>query len=369
MKVLHIVSPQPPGETGGVDLHVADLAAAQLAGGPTQAHVLELGDKGYAEALVGRGVPATTIANPYRASVISEVSDAIRQVSAGIVHTHGYDADLLGIAGWLRCPRPRPALVATVHGLIWTPARNFVKTTATLAALRLVADAVIVTSRQRAARLRRVFPEDRLQVIANGVQIVPTPHWRTSAQQPVMGYVGRLSLEKGVHRVIEVCASLIGRLPGLTCRIVGTGPEEEWLRDLADRLGVTSRMQFVGLSMDIAIELSRIDVLLLLSDTEGTPRAVVEAMAARVPVVAARIGGVPDLVQDRIDALLVAPGDVAAAAAAVECVLENPALAERLVASAFRRYQSEFTVERMRDGVLAVYEEVIRRPLLASGHE
>lgn len=360
MDVLHIVSPQPPGETGGVDLHVADLAAAQLESGLVRPHVLELGNKGYAQALAGRGVPATTIAIPYRVSVIGEVSDAIHRTSASVVHTHGYDADFLGIAGWLRCPRPRAALVATVHGLIWTPTLNFAKTTASLAALRLAADAVIVTSRQRAGWLRHVFPEGRLRVIANGVQILPMPRRRTSVQQPVLGYVGRLSPEKGAHRVIEVCAALVGRLPTLTCRIVGTGPEEARLRELSDRLGVTDRIQFVGLATDIAGELSRIDVLLLLSDTEGTPRAVIEAMAAHVPVVAAKVGGLPDLVRDQIDALLVAPGGVAAAAAGVQRVLEDTELAERLVTSAFHRYQREFTVERMRDRVLTVYEHVMR---------
>jgi len=356
MNVLHIVSPQPPGETGGVDLHVADLAAAQLGDGQVRPHVLELGNKGFAEVLAERGVPATTIAFPYRASVIGEVSDAVGRASADVVHTHGYDADLLGIAGWLRRPRPRPALVATVHGLIWTPADNFAKTTANLAALRLAADAVIVTSRQRAEWLQRVFPKDRLRVIANGVQISPTPRRHIFAQQPVLGYVGRLSHEKGTHRVIEVCAALAGRMPGLTCRIIGTGPEENQLRELSNRLGVTDRIQFVGLATDIAAELSRVDVLLLLSDTEGTPRAVIEAMAARVPVVAAEVGGIPDLVRDHIDGFLVAPGEVTAAAAVVQRVLEDPALAERLVTSAFHRYQREFTVEHMRDNVQTVYE-------------
>lgn len=370
MKVLHVVSPQPPGETGGADLHVADLATAQLAGGPVRPHVLELGNKGYAGALAGRRVPVTTIANPYRASVFGEVSDAIREVSADVVHTHGYDADLLGVAGWLRRPRPRPALVATVHGLIWTPSGNLAKTTATLAALRLAADAVIVTSRGRADGLRRVFPPGRLWVVANGVQILPLPHRRISRQRPVLGYVGRLSPEKGLCRVIEVCAALAGRLPELTCRIVGTGAEEAHLRELSDRFGVADRIQFVGLAANVAVELSRIDVLLLLSDTEGTPRAVVEAMAARVPVVATEVGGVPDLVADQVDALLVAPGDVAAAAAAVHRVVADPALAERLARSAFHRYQNEFTVERMRDSVLAVYERAMRRrPSLASGHK
>ncbi len=123
MKVLHILSPQPPGETGGADLHVADLAAAQLAHGLVRPAILELGDKGYARNLTGREIPVATIADPYRASAIREVSHAICRVSPDIVHTHGYDADLLGVVGWLRSPRPRPAVVATMHGLIWTPTR------------------------------------------------------------------------------------------------------------------------------------------------------------------------------------------------------------------------------------------------------
>ncbi len=366
MRVLHILSPQPPGETGGADLHVADLAAAQLAGGLVRPAILELGDKGYARTLTGWEIPAATVADPYHVSVISEVSDAICRVSPDIVHTHGYDADLLGIAGWLRSPQPRPAMIATMHGLIWTPAGNFVKTSAMLAALRLAADAVIVTSRQRAVQLQRMFPASRLHYIANGVQIVPRPHQRTPERQPVIGYVGRLSAEKGVHRVIEVCAALADRIPGLTCRIVGSGDEEARLRELSARLRVTSR---VGLATDIAAELSRIDVLLLLSDTEGTPRAVVEAMAARVPIVATRVGGVPDLVRDQVDALLVRPDDVAAAVAAVQQVIESPAQAEALARAAFHRYTTEFTIEHMHDSVMAVYEQVTRRSLLVPRHE
>lgn len=368
MNVLHVVSPHAPGETGGADLHVADLAIAQRASGPVRPHVLELGNKRFVEAIRDGGVSATTITRPYRVSVFGEISNAIRDVSAEVIHTHGYDADLLGAAGWLRGSSPRPVLVATVHGLVWTPFGNFAKTIANLAALRFAADAVIVTSRQRAERSRRVFPAARLRFVANGVHIVPMLHRRTVWQRPVLGYVGRLSPEKGVHRVIEVCAALADRLPELTCRIVGTGVEEVRLRKLSDRLGLDDRIQFVGLVANVAAELSQIDVLLLLSDDEGTPRAVVEAMAARVPIVAADVGGVPDLVRHQVEGLLVAPGDVAAAAAAVRRVVADPKLAERLATSAFHRYESEFTVERMRDSILLVYKQALRRRLPASGH-
>lgn len=366
-RVLHVISPQPPGETGGVDRHVRELILAQAAAGGIRPQVVELGAKGFAATLAADGITAHTLAEPYRLSVFRELAELLRRQAINVVHTHGYDADLIGIGGWLFSGR-RAVLVATVHGLIWRPAGNLLKTLAMLASLRLAAAAVIATSSRRAGWLRRWLPDCEVRFVANGVAELPAragPVAGAGPGRPRLLYVGRLSPEKRVDLVLATCAALVPTLPDVSCRIVGSGNDEALLRALAEQKGLAPRVQFVGLRDDIGPELHGGDVLLLLSDTEGTPRVIVEAMAVGLPIVASDVGGVGDLVRHEREALLVPPGDSQAAAAAVLRLVREPGLATRLSLTADGRYRAELTMTAMEGQVAALYGRLMKKTFSA----
>lgn len=142
---------------------------------------------------------------------------------------------------------------------------------------------------------------------------------------------------------MEMAAKVLERLHDARFVIVGDGPDEEALRSQAEHLGLSGSCEFVGYSSDVPGHLARFDVFVLSSRYESHPLALLEAMAARLPMVATAVGGVPEIVRDGIDGVLVPPNDPAAAANAVQRLLADPDTASRLASSARRRYEHAFT--------------------------
>ncbi|HEY7073079.1 MAG TPA: glycosyltransferase, partial [Acidimicrobiales bacterium] len=142
LSVVHVVSPQPRGDTGGAQLHVADLAAAQVGVGTVTPRVVELGAKGYAASLAALGVDAVTLDRPYAVEAVRRLSGLLACGPVDLVHSHGYDADFLaGLAGL--AGRSRPAWVATVHGFVTAGVVSRAKTAANRRLLRHGPAAVI----------------------------------------------------------------------------------------------------------------------------------------------------------------------------------------------------------------------------------
>jgi glycosyltransferase involved in cell wall biosynthesis len=170
-------------------------------------------------------------------------------------------------------------------------------------------------------------------------------------------YIGRLSPEKNVEVLLEAVARLRQRGVELRLLLAGEGPEREALEAVVASRRLGDRVRFLGFQSDTFGLLRRAGAFVLPSRTEGVPMALLEAMAAGVPVVASAVGGIPGVTGG--DALLVAPGDAGALADALERVLTDAALATVLRRGARRRYLDEFTVGRMADRYLAFYQSVL----------
>jgi glycosyltransferase involved in cell wall biosynthesis len=123
---------------------------------------------------------------------------------------------------------------------------------------------------------------------------------------------------------------VLSRYPDAHLVLVGSGPEETRLRRLADSLGITGRVYFAGEQREVAPYLAASDVFVLPSRAEGLGLALMEAMSAGLPCVASRVGGIPDLIEDGQNGLLVEPEDVAGLAKALLKLLEDRELAKRL---------------------------------------
>lgn len=151
--------------------------------------------------------------------------------------------------------------------------------------------------------------------------------------------IGRLSREKGHADALHVFRRLRERMPNQALRLVlvGDGPERSRLGALADRLGVASSVIFTGHQDQIWGYYAAADVFLLTSHSEGSPNVLLEAMSAGLPVVATRVGGVPELAEDGVEALLADRGNHEELASAVLRVLTDPAVRSRLVENGRRR--------------------------------
>jgi glycosyltransferase involved in cell wall biosynthesis len=155
-----------------------------------------------------------------------------------------------------------------------------------------------------------------------------------------------LSPEKGHRILIEAFALLRSRLPRARLAIAGDGPEEASLRRQVEALGLTGHVTFMGLRADGQQIIAALDVMVLPSFSEGMPNVLLEAFAYGTPVVATRVGGVPDMVADGRSGWLVPAGDASKLAAAISAALEDRVEAQRRVARARSVLAESFTVEK-----------------------
>jgi glycosyltransferase involved in cell wall biosynthesis len=225
----------------------------------------------------------------------------------------------------------------------------------------------IVTS---AEAVRRFYLEqlgiapDRIGVIYNAVDFdmiqatVPRAEMRrelgVGEQTIVAGVIARLHEQKG-HDV------LLAALAGVHLLVIGDGALRRALESLASSLGIAARVSFLGSRRDLGNLLGAMDVFVLPSRWEGLPLSLVLAMGAGRPVVATAVAGIPEVVTNEANGLLVPPGDRVALARALARVVADPSWAERLGAAGARSVLPRFGVEQYVQSVSALYERLLAR--------
>jgi glycosyltransferase involved in cell wall biosynthesis len=289
---------------------------------------------------------------------------AVRAFARGADVVHGLDRRS-GL--WVRLAPPRRPCrrVYTVHGLPdeYLPepvgrarpgARAVLAYRGVDAWLARRADALVVPSNAVAGLLsaRLGFPADRIHVIPNGVgHVVP------GAGGELVGTLSVLHPVKGLDVFLRAAARLAARRPELRFGLYGAGPEEARLHSLARALGLTGRLEAPG-HVPAPDALARLRVFVLSSYMENAPMALLEAMAAGIPVVATTVGGVPEIASNGT-AQLVPPGDDAALAAAIERLLDDPELSRRQAEAARRLVRERFGAGTNADATLALYERLV----------
>ena len=239
------------------------------------------------------------------------------------------------------------------------------------------ASAVIANSHKVMEFTRDLYrlPAAKIRVIPNGVDaaayagaaVAARVEARREIGAPegavVIGTVGRLSPEKNLGLFLDMASRIVSDAgPAAAARfvVVGDGPSRAGLQAAAGgRLGLAGRVIFTGASQDVSRALAAFDVFVLTSSTEGLPNAVMEAMAAGLPVVATRVGGTAEVVEDGVSGHLVPPADAAALAARVLGLARDPESARRMGERGRERVASRFGVERMVAATAGLYDEVL----------
>jgi glycosyltransferase involved in cell wall biosynthesis len=362
---------------GGTGAHVAMLARGCAAAGAevTVFAPTETGSRFFAAEMAGAG--------PVRFEPL-EVADRVRPASDGretvrlrrrgyqwrpdVVHAHGLRAGSLAVLARMRGPAGRAPVVVTIHN--GPPhGHHAVASRVTFRCLeRLVAryaDAVTWVSADLGERMRHLGAHDA------GRALVPPPPVRQPSpaevvlareamggtSRPVVLAAGRLAPQKGYGVLVNAAVTWQQREPKPLLALAGDGPLAGPLRALSDTLGVD--VLLLGQRHDVPALMSAADVVVVPSMWEGQPLVVQEALCLGRPVVASRIGGIPDLTGED-GAYLVTPRDDAALATAVTAVLGDPALAERLSIAAIARAAALPTDEEAVAAVLALYQRITR---------
>lgn len=289
------------------------------------------------------------------------VRDIARYISSheiDLVHAHDFKANFYALAARRNLP---VKTVTTLH--LWNRSSLLTGVYEILDRLQIrLFDKVIAVSPAVAAQARRwKIPERKLQVILNGVDI---SRFASSSSAPVrkvftIGSVGRLVSQKGYDLLLEACARIFADYADTRLVLVGDGPLREDLERRAQDLGISERVTFAGQTQEVEKALADMDLFVSSSLDEGLPVAVLEAMAARLPVVATMVGAADEVIENEKSGLLIKPDDVEALTYSIRRLREDKALRKALAEAGYRRVEEDFSAEKMTRKTEAVYAELL----------
>jgi glycosyltransferase involved in cell wall biosynthesis len=288
---------------------------------------------------------------------------ALRRERVDVLHAHSFGqnawASVIG-----RLTRV-PARIAHEHN--WAFTGRALRPLIDRGLIARYASAMIVVSqeaRRRMIEIERIEPE-RLVLLPNGIRALPPGDGtRVRAElgigddDPVIGTVCIIRPEKAVDVLVRAAGLLAAELPGLRVLVAGDGPDRARVETLARQLGLQDRVLFTGARTDVPDVLAAMDVAVLSSDYEGIPLSILEFMDAGKPIVATRVGGIPEVIEDGVHGVLVPPRSEGALAAAVSGLLGDRAAAREMGARARDRCRREFSLDRTVERLQELYEQL-----------
>jgi glycosyltransferase involved in cell wall biosynthesis len=310
---------------------------------------------------------------------VRRIASLIREERPHILHSHTAKAGAIARAAALLAGTARPPVVLhTFHGHVlkgyFKPGRTAVFREVERALAR-ASDVLIAVSPEVRDDLVElgVAPREKFAVVRLGVPLeerladasAGRDYRRLYGISPdafVIGWVGRITGVKATGSVLEIARATRDLGVDAVLCIVGDGPDRDRLEQVAQDLGIARSCFFVGYQSEIAGYYRLFDAFVLPSVNEGTPVSAIEALASGTPVVANRVGGVPDVVRDGEDGFLVEAGDVDGAAARLAELARDPALRHRLGASGRARVVERYSVARLVDDVDRLYRSLLGSP-------
>jgi len=356
---------------GGAENQVVTLAPA-LSSDRYTIHVCCLQREGVqADALRARGIQVVSLNMRLRYWPIAvyRLYRLIERLKPQIVHTHLYDAGILGrLVGKLAGV---PVILTTEVGMtVWKKRHH-------LLLERFVnrfTDKMIAVSediRQRRIHLEGVSPEKIITIPAavdierfsrmNSREQVRT-ELEIETSSPVIGTVARLVAAKRLDYLLEAARVVCEAVPQARFLIIGDGPLREELEDQAMQLDLAPKyVRFLGNRQDVTDFLSAVDIFALSSEREGLPVSMLEAMAASRPVVATQVGGIPQVIQDGHNGLLVPPHDPASLAKAIITLIEDSTLRESVAREGYRTVEARFSTDAIGQQIIALYDCLLEK--------
>ena len=366
MKIAYVITRAD--SVGGASIHVRDMARAMLERGH-QATVLLGGNGPVAKQLAAAGVPFVSLRclerriHPVRdLRAGAEIVAALRALAPDLVSTHTAKAGWIGRAAARRLSIPA---LYTPHG--WSigsrmsPRLGAIFSLAEKVAAKWSAAIICVCEDERRLALgKRIAAPGKLLVVHNGVGDVAPELRGRPEQAPVrICSIARFAPPKDHRTLLRALATL--RSQRWELDLVGDGPREAEMRNLASQLGLAARVRFFGYVPDPAPVLAGAQLFVLSSRSEAFPRSVLEAQRAGLPVIASAVGGIGEAVTDGANGLLVPAGNPEPLAAALEKLCADAQLRVSMGAAARAAYERSFRLEYMVDSTAAIYAKLLGR--------
>jgi glycosyltransferase involved in cell wall biosynthesis len=292
-----------------------------------------------------------------------KAADFFRELSPDIVHTHNTQPFIDGGLGAILARVP--VLIHTDHARDFPDKRRYMLAERVLSRFAEKVVGVSDHTGRNLVEFERIDPS-RIITIHNGIEDPARRDVDAAAKRSELGIppdamligVGvRFTEQKGLEYLLRALPTVRERVPHVHLALAGYGPLEVELKEQAERLGLSDGIHFLGAREDMAEVLAALDVYALPSIWEGFPMVVLEAMAAGLPIVATRVGGVAEAVEHERTGLLVAPRDPERLAAALIRVLCDETLRHEYGSAARRFFEERFTAEAMSRNYAALYEE------------
>lgn len=262
------------------------------------------------------------------------IHSILKDNSFDLVHTHGYFADIVGIPAAKRIGVPS---ISTCHGYIPKSKSVILYNMLDHLVLRFTNRIIAVSEGIKRDLIKSGIRGSKIEVISNAVQteidnttLIQNRQKKRQAlgikeDEFIVGYVGRLSVEKGIVYLLEAISMLNSGMP-IKALIIGDGPQKKELVGLVKEKGIGEKIIFTGFQSDAENWLPAMDVFVLPSLTEGTPMALLEAMAYGIPVIASAVGGVPAVITNKENGILVKPCNSSDLAKGLHLLFQEPSL-------------------------------------------
>jgi glycosyltransferase involved in cell wall biosynthesis len=291
---------------------------------------------------------------------VKEFVSLIQQIKPDIIHAHsGKPGVIARLAGKI-CNIP---VIFTAHGWGFDPNAPLLRRTVALGIERLLgkfATKIICVSesdRQLAIDLGVVTP-DRVIAIHNGIDLetnLPTATPEINPPQLIM--VARFNKQQKDQYTLMKAIQTIEQ--DLNVLLVGTGPDWEEAKNIAQELGISAKVKFLGDRLDVPDLLAQSQIFVLTTHYEGLPISILEAMRAGLPIIATNVNGIPEQVVDGITGLLVERQDIDGLAKAIVTLVNDHDLRKRMGAAAIQKLHQEFTIDQMVLATDSLYRSVV----------
>ena len=297
---------------------------------------------------------------------IFRVKNFLGKQNVDIIHTHNYKSDIIGFfAARLAGKR----WIVTNH--VWHSTDTKLKFYERIDAfvLKFAHKVIAVSDEIKNELIEKKIKSGKVKVIHNGID-VPLYGTRVSVPQPkavlgindndqVVTIVGRLSKEKGHAIFLAAAEKVLENRHNIRFLVVGDGPLKESLKADTANHNLTHKVIFTGIRQDMPEIYALSDILVNASFIEGLPMTILEAMAAKVAVIATRVGAVPQVIRHGINGILLDPGDPKTLSREICSLLEDANKRNRLASQAYTDVCKNFNATKMSDQYFKIYEEVL----------